>query len=110
MPPSTPTGPVEWVSPDTIRRVFNDGHYYERLQSGSLRAHVKRHSHCKRPPPGEPICTHSQILIYYNRQNDAVAIVHQHLRPDHTLGASGRPDPKWLVEGGRIMAVRSLPG
>jgi hypothetical protein len=28
------------------------------------------------------------------------ASIHRYLRPDGTLGASGRPDPKRLVEGG----------
>jgi hypothetical protein len=109
MPPSTKPDPVDWVSPETIRRAFNEGRYYERLQTGCLHAYLKRHSHCKRPPPGEPICTHSQILVYYDRHNQPVVVVHQYLRPDQTLGASGQPDPKWLIVGDHVMAVRSHP-
>jgi len=109
MPPPTNADPVEWVSPDTIRRAFNDGHYLERLQAGCLRAYIKRNSHCMHPPPGEPICTHSQILVYYDRHSEPVAVVHQYLRPDQTLGASGRPDPKRLILADRVMAVRSHP-
>jgi hypothetical protein len=34
-----------------------------------------------------------------------MAIVHQYLRPDGTLGASGLPDPKWLRDGDRILIL-----
>jgi hypothetical protein len=38
----------------------------------------------------------SEILVYYTQALDRVAIVHQYLRPDNSIGASGRPDPKCI--------------
>jgi hypothetical protein len=37
-----------------------------------------------------------------------VAIVHQYLNPDGTLGGSGTPDPKWLRDGYMILKFREL--
>jgi len=36
-----------------------------------------------------------------------MAIVHQYLLPDGSIGASGLPDPKWLRDGDRILKYRS---
>jgi len=55
---------------------------------------------------GQPPGTRSQIVRYFRRSDDLmVAIVHQYLRPDGTLGASGLPDPKWLRDGDRILIL-----
>jgi len=61
------------------------------------------------PPVGEPVCTRSQIAVYLDQYGEKSAIVHQYLRPDGALGASGRPDPKWLLVGGLVYAVRNRP-
>lgn len=98
---------IEWVSADIIRQHFNNGQYLERVQSGELVTVTKRNSH--RAPPGEPFCTHSQIVYYYTKDDQPVAVVHQYLRPDGTLGASGRPDPKRIFLEHRILSVRSAP-
>jgi hypothetical protein len=34
-----------------------------------------------------------------------VAVMHQYLRPDGTIGASGQPDPKRLVVEGDVWYV-----
>ena len=36
------------------------------------------------------------MVAYYEKRRK-VAMVHQYLRPDGTLGASGLPDPKRLL-------------
>jgi hypothetical protein len=54
-------------------------------------------------PPG----TRSQIVTYYTREGTLVAYVHQYLRPDGTLGGSGRPKPKVLIEEGIYYWTRS---
>ena len=40
----------------------------------------------------------SQVVSYFDRAV-RVAICHRYVLPDGTLGASGRPDPKWLRVG-----------
>jgi hypothetical protein len=89
-----------------MRQRFNDGQFYERTVSGELVIKLRKSKHRDTPPTGEPVCTHSQILVYY-LGDSPVAIVHQYLRPDGSIGASGRPDPKWLALPDRIIAVRS---
>jgi hypothetical protein len=99
---------VEWVSADIIRQIFNERRIFEKVQAGEFTSYVKRNKHrTNPPPPGEPLCTWSQIVYYYDGQQKPVAIVHQYLRPDGTLGASGLPDPKRLFLDGRIISIRS---
>ena len=107
MPPSRNLVPVEFVSEAVIRQHFNEGRFWERVQSGDLRADLKRNGHPATLPAGEPSCTHSQTLNYYASNGELIAVVHQYKRPDGSLGGSGRPDPKWLSLSGRALAVRS---
>jgi len=109
MPPSQDQEPVEWVTEATIRKCFNDGRFAERVTSGELTTIVKWHSHADPPPTGEPLCTHSQMVYYCAPDGHVVALVHQYLRPDGTIGASGLPDPKRLILRDRIISVRSEP-
>lgn len=101
------TKPVEWVTASELRREFNDGGYWERAQANELVALRKKSTH--RNPPGEPYCTRSELVCYYTHSAELVAIVHQYRRPDNTIGAGGRPDPKRLVLADKILAVRSAP-
>jgi hypothetical protein len=41
----------------------------------------------------------SQIIEYFDAEGTRVALVDQYLRPDGTLGGSGRPDPKRVLVG-----------
>ena len=57
--------------------------------------------------------TVSQLVAYYERlpngRRRALAVVFQYMQPDGRLGASGKPDPKWLrLPDGAIIAVKSL--
>jgi hypothetical protein len=36
------------------------------------------------------------MVKYYSQDGEVLALVHQYLRPDGTIGASGKPDPKRL--------------
>jgi len=98
---------VEWVTEAIIRQQYNDSQLFEKWKSGEIVGVTKRSSHPDTPPVGEPICTHSQIVYYYSRENKPLAIVHQYLRPDGTIGASGFPDPKRLFLKDKILFVRS---
>jgi hypothetical protein len=93
-----------------LRQMFNDGRYYERLQAGELLAVVGDDRHPSAPAAREPNCTRSQIVHYYDvQQRTKVAIVHQYVRPDGSLGASGRPDPERINDGNTIYSVELPP-
>ena len=98
---------VRIVPPEYIRRLFSEGGYEEKLRTGELTAKLKRDSHPSPPRAFLPTCTRSQILVYLDRSSRMVAVVHQYLRPDGTLGASGRRDPKALRHEGVL--YRCLP-
>lgn len=85
--------------------MFNGGRYWERAKSGELRERIKKDGHPSPPSAPEPICTRSQIIAYFDDEDQKVALVHQYVRPDGSLGAAGRPDPKRLLEGGVLYAV-----
>lgn len=91
--PHSQSKSVEWVSNDIIRQHFNDSQILDKIKSGELKAVTKRSSHPSTPPASEPVCTRSQIVYYYTQDDKPIAIVHQYLRPDGTIGGSGLPDP-----------------
>jgi hypothetical protein len=83
-----------------MRRLFNEAELWEQAESGELHVRLRKDGHPSRPRSGDPFCTRSQILEYW-RDEERVAVVHQFLKPDGTIGASGRPDPR-VVRRGRI--------
>jgi len=109
MPPSGPMLPTQVVTEDEIRKQFNDGKYLERIDAGEFQPRVDYDSHPSHPKGDEPFCTRSQIIYYYNRDGMLVTVVHQYVRPDGTIGLSGKPDPKRLVLQDRIIYVRTEP-
>ena len=86
-----------------MRAKFEEGRYQERLRSGNLSPIVRDDKHPA--PPHQPFCTRSQMIEYQNRQGRKVALVHQYLRPDGTVGASGKPDPKAIWTSRRYYYV-----
>jgi hypothetical protein len=104
-------------NPITIRRIsakemceiFNEGQYWERVQKGEFSAVLLEDRHPSLTLANEPFCTHSQMVSYLDSQNDEVARVHQYLRPDKTIGASGRPDPKRLRVGDTLYRLHKSP-
>lgn len=83
-----------------MQRRFNDGKYWERVQSGEFTAVILENRHPSLTAANEPFCTQSQMVSYRDTANNEIARVHQYLRSDGSIGASGRPDPKRLFEGG----------
>jgi hypothetical protein len=61
---------------------------------------IKRNSHRRNPTETLPYCTHSQIVNYYDASGNRVAVVHQCVLPDGSIGGSGRPEPKRIWIGG----------
>jgi hypothetical protein len=78
------------------------------MLNGEFCAHMKQ-THPSRTKANEPFCTWTQEVFYIDQNNDEIARVHQYLRPDGTLGASGLPDPKEIVENGVMYRLRRQP-
>lgn len=89
------------VSANELRVLFEEGKYLERIENGELTAKVLKDGPARRRS-GEPAGTRSQIVGILDSDGLTIAIVHQYRRPDGTLGASGKPDPKKLVVAGQV--------
>lgn len=96
-----------WVTPTIIQRLFNTGQYYERVISGEFTTVIRKERVPKRQKPGHPPGTRSQFVYYYDSDGNKLAGVHQYLLPDGTLGASGKPDPKYIFLPDCTVAVRA---
>lgn len=86
--------------------MFNDGRYWEKVQRGQLGAFVVQDRHPSLPLAKEPFCTRSQIVAYHEPGGKLIAKVHQYLRKDQTIGASGKPDPKTLLVGETLYLLK----
>ena len=80
--------------------IFNREQFWERVQKGELTAVLVEDRHPSLMKAHEPFCTHSQMVSCLKQDGSEVARVHQYLRPDKTIGASGRPDPKRVLSAG----------
>ena len=88
---------VRYVADSEIRRLFNEGPYAQMIAEGRLRAQFLPNTHLDHPDKrGNPRCTFRQMIRYVDAEGDPVVEVFQYMRPDGTLGGSGRPDPKRL--------------
>jgi hypothetical protein len=96
---------VRYVDPRELRQRFNDGDYASRAAAGEFAIVLRRESHPTLAGSTEPFCTRSQILAYLDQDGERIAVVHRYLRADGTLGGSGRPDPKMLIEDGVIYRI-----
>jgi hypothetical protein len=82
--------------------MFNDSTIPGQIKSRELRKKILRQHHATPARSGQPRCTYSQILSFWDRQGNKVAICHQYKRPDGTIGGSGRPDPKLIMIEGTV--------
>lgn len=91
----------------TLRCLFNEGRYQERMLAGEFRVTEK-----SRPAP--PLSGFSQGTIskevYYIDGQTEIARVHQYERADGTLVASRKPDPKSLYEDGVLYRLHKARG
>ena len=94
------------VSPAEIRRMFNEGGYWDKVYTGDLSEKLVREGHPSPARSGQPFCTRSQIVAYLDVRGRQVALVHQYLRKDGRIGGSGKPDPKKLFQHGTLYVVR----
>src|SRR2546421_11855540 len=95
------------ASAEMLRKIFNDNGYWNLVKHGQLFEKVYREEPAQKRS-GEPPGTLSQIVAYLDTQGRQVAIVHQYLRKDGTIGGSGRPDPKKLFYKGNIYVLREF--
>ena len=87
-----------------MREIFNQSQIAGDIASGRLNEHVVRSNHLKQPEQiGEPYCTHSQYIRYFDGHGRLQAALHQYMRQDGTLGASGKSDPKTLRIGSNML-------
>jgi hypothetical protein len=100
---------VQFVTRATLCQLFNDGRYFERAEAGEFRQVVRRNGHPTPPAADEPDCTRSQIISYYDGNGNRVANVHRYLRPDGTVGLSGKADPKCLLQNGVLYKIGHPP-
>ena len=77
------------------------------MLAGQIESTIRNDSHPEHPVGGEPTCTRSQIHTYW-LDGAPVALVHQYTRPDGSIGASGRPDPKVLVLDDGVTTLRPV--
>jgi hypothetical protein len=96
--------PVRRVGETELRRIFNELGYFEAVLEGELTERVERSGQA-RPGAGQPAGTESQTVWYYDGLGQKVALVHQYLLPDGSIGGSGRPDPKRLIFHHEILIV-----
>lgn len=79
--------------------MFNEGNYWQRAAAGEFQQVVLESRHPSLTAANEPFCTYSQMVSYRDEEGKEVARVHQYVRPDGSVGASGKPDPKRLRIG-----------
>ena len=90
-----------------LRELFNSA-ILPRIEAGELLAFVMEDGPAH-PKYGQVPNTRSQMVAYYEPGKSGgsvlgpkVAVAHRYLKPDGTLGASGRPDPKTILFEGRL--------
>jgi len=89
--------------------IFNRERYWERLQSGELKAVLLEEHVPQYVTENIPAGTRSQMISYRDADDNEVARVHQYVRPDGTIGASGKPDPKRLLFEGILYRLHKKP-
>ena len=93
-------GPFCSASDWELRGMFNDGEFWKKAKCGDLIQNIVKENHPSAPLAPVPYCTRSQLISYHDKSGRKVAIVHQYLKPDGTIGASGKPDPKMILHNG----------
>ncbi|HVB80510.1 MAG TPA: hypothetical protein VNE82_11275 [Candidatus Binataceae bacterium] len=105
--PDQPLPNIQRVTQEELRKLFNE-QYLNRIVAGNIQESVIRGAerHPSPPAAGEPYCTRSQEVSYIDPDtNEEVARAHRYLRPDGTIGASGRPDPKRVRYNGILYRI-----
>ena len=102
------TPKIKRVTSEELCKRFNDGGYWGKTKTGELTAHVME-SNISTLLTQESVQIISQMISYRDYQGNEVARVHQFVRPDGSLAASGLPDPKRLLENGILYRLEKKP-
>jgi hypothetical protein len=97
------------ITTTEMQRMFNEGGYWDKAKSGEFTTVTLEHRHPSLTAANEPFCTFSQMISYRDASDNEMARVHQYLRPDGTVGASGKPDPKRLFVDGTLYRLMRKP-
>jgi hypothetical protein len=97
------------IQANEMQKMFNEGGYWEKTKSGEFTTVTIDDRHPALTAANEPVCTLSQMVSYRDASGNEVARVHQYLRQDGTIGASGKPDPKRLSFGGELYRLQKKP-
>jgi hypothetical protein len=106
--PTANLPPIKRVTSVEMCKRFNEGKYWERVKNGLLTEHLLE-SRKSTLLSCEVVEIASELLSYRDLNGNEVARVHQFRRPDGTLAASGKPDPKRLLEGGVLYRLEKKP-
>jgi hypothetical protein len=93
------------VAKDTLTDWFNNGGYWSRAVYGDLVQRIIERGHPSAPLSKEPYCTWSVRVGYFTEAGEQIAQVHEYRRPDGTIGASGKPDPLFLLKDGTLYGI-----
>jgi len=85
----------EW----NIQCRFNRARYHKRLLAGEF---TSKTYPGKKPKAesGQAADAKTNEIVYFDKDNNEVARIHEFLNSDGTIGASGKHDPKELLSGG----------
>ncbi|MFT4041408.1 MAG: hypothetical protein QM692_24710 [Thermomicrobiales bacterium] len=85
---------------DTMLRLcFNESQVLERAQAGQITWRLRKDKEMlpeKCAAMRFPFGTRVQIIEYAD-ESGPLALAHQFVYPDATVGASGKPDPKFVI-------------
>jgi hypothetical protein len=93
------TPPIKRVTHEELCKCFNDGGCWEKVTSGEY-TEVLLEENISTLLTQETVEIRSQMVSYRDKENNEISRVHQFVRPDGSLAASGRPDPKRLLIDG----------
>jgi len=97
--------PIVRVSEWDLRKMFNEGQYWERVQTGELVAipiHEGTPTPDKNLPPGTKTFT---FAIRETSDGPDLAHAHAFVQPGWIIGASGRLDPKRIWKDGKLYRI-----
>jgi hypothetical protein len=103
--PTDPIPIVQRVTPEELCKRFNDGAYWDKVKTGEL-TEVLLEECVSTLLTSEPGPIRSQMISYRDQENNEIARVHQFLRQDGSIAASGKPDPKRLLENGILYRLK----
>ena len=91
-----------------MQEKLNSSNYPALLAKHEIREQVTWERHANPLKSGQPFCTYSQMLSWFDAEDDELVRLHRYLLPNSAeLGASKKPDPVRLKMEGKIYKLRS---